>query len=70
MVAKGQVENLDCQCIECTPEIEEINTVIEITEVTTPPVQEKLTVTSANTRTWNPITHLYRNFFPYSFDED
>ena len=50
-VAKGQVENLGCQCIECTPEIEEINTVIEIAEVTIPLAQEKLTETPANTRT-------------------
>ena len=69
-VAKGQVENLDCQCIECTPAIEEINTVIEITEVTTPPTQKKLTKDSTNTSTWNPITHFYRNFLPYSFDEN
>ena len=69
-VAKGQVENLECHCIDCTPEIEEINTVVEIAEVITPSVQEKLTKTPVNTSTWNPITSFYRNFFPYSFDED
>ena len=69
-VAKGQVENLDCHCIECVPAIEEISTVIEITEVTPPPTQKKLTKASTNTNTWNPITHFYRNFLPYSFDED
>ena len=31
-VANGQVENLECHCIECSPEIEEINTVVEISE--------------------------------------
>ena len=69
-VAKGQVENLECHCIECSPELEEINTVVEIAEIITPSVQEKLQETPANTSTWNPITNFYRNFFPYSFDED
>ena len=69
-VAKGQVENLECHCIECSPEIEEINTAVEIAEIITPPVQEKLPETPTNTHNWNPITSFYRNFFPYSFEED
>ena len=69
-VAKGQVENLECHCIECSPEIEEINTVIEISEVVTPPVQKKLSKHPKDTNKWNPITSFYRNFFPYSFEED
>ena len=69
-VAKGQVENLECHCIECSPEIEEFNTVVEIAEIITPPVQEKLPETPTNTHKWNPITSFYRNIFPYSFEED
>ena len=69
-IAKGQVENLECNCIDCTPEIEGINTVIEITEVTAPTVQEKPTENFTSTSTWNPVTNFYRNFLPYSFDED
>ena len=69
-VANGQVENLECQCIDCSPEIEEINTVVEISEIETPPVQKKLPKSPENTNKWNPITSFYRNFFPYSFDED
>ena len=69
-VANGQVKNLECHCIECSPEIEEINTIVEILEIITPPVQDKLPETPESNKKWNPITSFYRNFFPYSFDED
>ena len=69
-VANGQVENLECQCIDCSPDIEEINTVIEISEILTPPVQKKSSEPLRDTNKWNPITSFYRNFFPYSIEED
>ena len=69
-VAKGQVENLECQCIHCSPVIEEINTVVEISELETPPVQQEFPTSPENTNKWNPITSFYRNFFPYSIEED
>ena len=69
-VANGQVENLECQCIGCSPVIEKINTVVEISEIKPTEVQNKLPTSPENTNKWNPITSFYRNFFPYSFDED
>ena len=69
-VANDQVKNLECYCIDCSPIIEEINTVVEISEIETPPVQKKSPKSPESTNKWNPITSFYRNFFPYSFDED
>ena len=63
-VAKKQVENLECHCTECSPEIEEINTVVEISEIITPPVQknhQKHHITPTN-GTPSPVS--IETFFP------
>ena len=62
-VANGQVENLECQCIDCSPVIEEINTVIEISEIEHTISTTGFTTPPEKTNKWNPITSFYRNFF-------
>ena len=66
----GQVENIECDCEECTPQDTEVET-IEVTEIeTTNTLQSpQVVMTQSHTFRWNPITSFYNNFFPYSLND-
>ena len=59
-IKQGQVENLECNCIDCFPEEAEI---YEIEDTTTAPQQQE------KSSKWDTIVSFYRNLFQPAYTQ-